>query len=300
MKGLAIILSCVICLWVILPSWQQAEPAVSTPDPTTITAKTATGAEVITVKGIDDPDNPYKGQYERWDLWVYANMVASPTIWKAGERPENWDSLAAEADENGYLIPLLQTSRNQEQALSEGRREEYRNSVFEVYAEGELPTEVVEDYLREAYRVRAGVIAKIPDWLAEDPPAYSMLLPNGDVITDSKLGETDESRALGGETTWYRYNQAGELTGQSTETWWGIYYREKYGDTRWPAGDFENRIDGYVFFKDRDTQQILSVWDYDATQLDAALDPQPRDPHPFMMINGRMLGTLSQLQQGDS
>jgi hypothetical protein len=127
--------------------------------------------------------------------------------------------------------------------------------------------------MKEANKIRANYNPEIPDWLAANSPVRAMLFPNGDVITLSKLGDKGDS-CSGGKQTWYRYNHDGELTGQSDVCWWEIYYSEKHGKKAWPDGEFENRMDGYVLFREPVSGQILSVWDYDSTELPSRVSPQ--------------------------
>ena len=265
-----------------------------------VKARTSTGAEAVEVRKLDDPANPYLGQYELWDQWVYEHMVSRPKAWKLGEYPENWDTLSAMVDKNGYMIPMLESTRQKEIAISNGEQDGYFNSSYYVYGEGELPKNILDGFTKEANRIRAGFTPPIPTWLVENTPSMAMLFPNGDVITLSELGDASMDCCSGRKQTWYRYNSSGEFTGQSKVTWWEIYYTEKHGEESWPEGDFENRMDGYVLFKDRATGQILSAWDYDGTRLDSEVPPPFRDPHPFMYLNQYFIIAFYELQNSDS
>jgi len=84
----------------------------------------------VVVQSLDDPDNPYKDDYRDWDHWVYANLVPAPKAWKEGEYPENWDSLSAEVDENGYVIPMLETVRLREESIKSGEFQARSSSPY--------------------------------------------------------------------------------------------------------------------------------------------------------------------------
>ncbi len=294
--GLLFIIAFVVGMGLISGCQGMATKSDAMVNSNAVKAKTSTGVEAVEVKDLDDPQNPYIGQYREWDLWVFANMVSMPKAWKLGEYPEEWGTLSAEIDENGYFIPMLESIRRREQAISDGTIGDYNRSVFKAYGDGEISRDMESAYFTEAERIRAQFVPSIPSWLAQNPPAGAMLFPNGDVITSGKLGSTDNDRCSGGQVTWYRYSNNGELTGQSKVAWWDIYYTEKYGSKNWPDGDFENRMDGYIFFKDRVTGQILSAWDYDGTKLELEVPPPFRDPHPFMFYNAGYLSKFHDYQ----
>lgn len=267
-------------------------------------AKDITGLGTVLIKPLDDPGNPYRAQYEAWDEWVYDNVVLEPIAFEDGQRPADFKVLKARVTAEGYLLPQVEKARIYHEQMANGYdNEEYgidNIAPFAVQAAGVMDPGIDGQRGRAVARLQGEYYLPVPDWLAADPPIWSMLLPNGDVVTHGALGSGAAGSNAGccGSSghNYYRYTHDGELVRTSSVFWWELYF-DDVGYPR-PEGNRKNRHDGYVYFTDPETDETLSVWDWDGTKLETTLLPPVRDIHPFVSLRPAQIRDICEGQQG--
>ena len=246
----------------------------------------------VEVKPIDDPGNPYIDEYQTWDVWAWENLLTVPFVRKApDEQPANYICLRFRIDSNGYMMPFMDDMHAFERSRIDGTGSEYRLGLTRVRAEGEIDPELRQSLYDAGFVIQASYYREIPAWLAEDPPLRAMLLPNGEVLTDGLLGEKAKSEGCcGGKgSVFARYSADGELIhAKSSANWWYLFYDA--ANKGKPDGVLVNTNCGYIKFVDEQSNELLSVWDYDGTEL-PAVEPAQRDPHPFIWLEAKTIQT---------
>jgi hypothetical protein len=270
----------------------------------------ATKSNVISLMALDDPTNPYRGQYRAWDYWVYENVGTrsaeltdkKPTDMTREEleayvfnrgHPPNWTERKARVYESGVLVPYVVSLADFEQARASNTTEELAAKSRFVTASGEMDPQLKADMQEAGYAAQARFYPEIPEWLVNDPPDAAMLLPNGEIVTEGLLHEGDttktddlgsKSGCCGGTGSIYaRYDADGDLLAAKTGGWWGLYYdTDRLGK---PEGNPVLTQDGYMKFFD-ESGALLSIWDYDGTKIGSEGEAVPRDPHYFTMATG--------------
>lgn len=208
---------------------------------------------ISVVRPLDDPANPYVGQYgelEHWiydHAWSYAKLVEfrerCAAAGASGESPGiDTRFMAAYIDAEGWMQPIrppidhaasLDTSlsireierRKSEEMQQQARRPDGSGKRATLNSRQTIFSDPGSDQLYTQFRLAtfdfsARQTARIPAWLAKDPPFHAVLVPNGEVVTYGQPGENPrpEFRAEGGANApvlgWYRFNAAGELLEQ--------------------------------------------------------------------------------------
>ena len=280
------------------------------------------------MRSLDDPANPYLGQYSEWDSWMYAHP-GDPTFEErravfAGELPDNkfWGSVSVNAD--GYPIPdmLSRELRRQDDADGQPPPKDACNLGFGVW--GEMPLEMYERWDAAGLAVDAQYAARIPKWLADNPPKSARIWPDGTVTTHGALGSDDGQGEyiLLDQSSWkmtpepfFLYSAGGGLiTGDAineTELFPGDYdaadpldalffanWEGKMfarGKARgWDGAMIEN--DYYTWYS-RDPWTLQEVYDYDGTRYGADINLYARDSNKFTSISGSELPKLYAAQQ---
>jgi hypothetical protein len=271
-----------------------------------ISAQDITGLGAVEIKALDAADNPYETKYEDWDHWAYRNIVTGPLAYENGKKPDDLKIVKIRVTSDGYMLPATEKTR----VMSEHARQGFNDAFdikhiapFAVQAAGTMPDEMKERMRLAVHGMKSTFYLPVPDWLAAEPPIWAMLVPNGDVITYGPLGsghaEHEGEGCCGGSgESYYRYSTSGELLRTSPVFWWDTYLDDI--EYEYPEGSRKNRLDGYFYFTDTEADEILSVWDWDGTQLELPILPPMRDVHPFMshtptQIKGLFDGQHAQL-----
>jgi len=263
---------------------------------------------------LDDPSNPYAGQYEAWDHWIYEHLTADPEPryrWEkhpdemtkeeledfvfGRSKPSNWLHLKISVEDGKYTVPLETDLHEFEKAVCENRDKEREASIHWVHTQGTIDERLREDIFTLVDKVRAQYLEPIPEWLAEGEPRFAMLLPEGWVVTEGLL-QTDKTTNSnnkyccgGNDTSYSLYSPEGKLTRTAKWFWWLLFYDIDINGM--PDGDIVNTADGYIKLLDKDSGELLQVWDWDATPL-AIEEPTPRDRHPFYLLSGKDIASL--------
>ena len=200
------------------------------------------------LRALDDPENPYAGQYEEWDIWAFEHFrpgmnaqaimaelqppepkrsgvsLASPFyLWSdAAGQPVLWTT--HRVDNDGFLLPDELTSKNygrDAQRFGSGAGQPVRE-MAQAFASGPITQ---EQYDAWQLQYTAGIATRyvpIPAFIGEQPPLRLVFVLNGEFAVKGMLGlgDTDNfdmqsSGDLASRERWYRYSADGELLGQT-------------------------------------------------------------------------------------
>ncbi|MCB1188283.1 hypothetical protein KDL29_14055 [bacterium] len=235
--------SCAIALMVIglfaLPMYAQA-----------VAPEIQTATEL---RPLDDPANPYLGQYQEWDIWTYEHF-----------RP-GMDGKAIMAELSGpapelpkvQLAGFMQLGTDEEGQLHLWTYQKVDAEGFLVpagpagpklpglttyaFASGPIERAVYDDWTMQ---VNAGVASKyppIPAFIGEHVPLRLVFVPNGEFAVKGPLGlgntaefDMQASSQLASRERWYRYSAEGELLGTTgvvgmgwrDQSWMLLYWPE--------------------------------------------------------------------------
>jgi hypothetical protein len=265
-----------------------------------------TSGNMIQVKALDDPANPFKGQYGPWDKWLYENMqpttdyqsrqttttgkALAEGIEQSLRQPANWTGLQTRVTDEGYLQPIVEGIKSNEDQRGGSNAMPPTNEGW-IQAYGLMDPTTYEQLITAVNVVHASYYNPIPEWLVINPPESAMLLPNGDVVTSGLLGAGKEALSkpgcCGGKSSIFaRYDKDGNLIRTvNGRHWWYLYYEG--GDGSLPPGTMVNTMDGYIEFMAPNGVEILSLWNWDGTQLDPSASREHRDFHPFTFLTAR-------------
>lgn len=189
------------------------------------------------LRPLDDPENPYAGQYEEWDIWAYEHfrpgmnaqaimadmagpvpnpskvMVGGPlhlALDNAGEL-QLWTN--HHVDSEGFLIP----SGRGEDITGRKARE-----FPQAFASGPIEQAQNDEWQLQITARSACKYGPIPAFIGEQPPVRLVFVPNGEFAVKGMLGlgDTDNfdiqtSGDLAARERWYRYSPEGELLGMT-------------------------------------------------------------------------------------
>lgn len=177
--------------------------------------------DCVVIHPLDDPDNPYAGQYQEWDRWCYENIgKQNPETTRKleqqqrelqeklaeyrekGEKPpqdlytkywgvtvdpdDPWKDFSLNVDADGYIKPLVDPHPT---PSSDPFSYQYdRNGPFTASAGGIMPEEMLKEYTEANWLSSIANDPQIPEWLAAAPPWSATTGPNGEWITEGPLG----------------------------------------------------------------------------------------------------------------
>jgi hypothetical protein len=224
----------------------SAPPAgASIPDPN-ITERYAEDAEGnrIAVRNIDDPQNPYAGQYSELDRWYYDHYVPEVTLdeesylWYYSrdeesdfvrQYPKDWGIGKGTIDEQGWPLPSSvhrNTPQDQPLTLRQYIVERYGRGkrlngpkFFSYWFAGVIPEHLIAARDKESYYQQAREMPPIPAWLGENPPLRAAFVPGGEIVAYGPLGlriaapKDDYQAQMAPGEKWYRYALDGKLLG---------------------------------------------------------------------------------------
>lgn len=284
----------------------------------------APGLGLIEVKDLDDPANPYKGQYGPWDYWLHENQHdmtdEEVEAWNDGEVTPGKRLEIICVDAAGYQIPVAAWDR---QARERERRSANLSAVgnelepprnirrFEFY--GELPPEIEQGMFDARMEVAADYVPRIPEWLGQAPPLQALVLPTGEVVAYGELGtgadydwhvEHCNSTVRHGDH--HRYSADGKLLAKlpREELWAKLFSPDL--DQILPSFSGDNHYilmeSGYVAIYGVDERGVLSMepialFDYDGTPVPANTNPDLRDVSLWEPLYGREISAIYAIQQ---
>ena len=236
---------CCVLIFMLLVATASAAADPVTAD--TVRVASNRDGDNIEVRPLDDPDNPYAGQYGAWDIWAWDNYTpgfkhsdyqhdydSEPPVITGpdGELlPEGWMYTQVYVDAEGFVIPGLRISElvwGQPDGLP---LDEFILSVYTgrsnrvcstFFGSGVKPSELLEAEHDASWKQLAQQYPVIPAWLGEHLPQRLVFSPNGEFICYGELDRHYQELAdnlqypedhFYAEETWYRYSVDGELLG---------------------------------------------------------------------------------------
>jgi hypothetical protein len=137
----------------------------------------------IHLQRLDSPGNPYRDEYGQWDRWAYEN--AGPPLDSFDDAPGSGRlNISLEVDEQGFMLPLLKQLELELKWRRDWGPSPFKALPYTVYAAGEIDLELLERLNAACAEARAPYLSPVPRWLAENPPRWCMLLPDGRVIVE--------------------------------------------------------------------------------------------------------------------
>lgn len=284
------------------------------------------GVPPLDVHSLDDPQNPYHGQYGAWDYWFFEHAGTPNEEMQhesyMGTAPANWLSVDIRVDSNGYPVPYLVSLhyKYSQIALGEPYGMAYR---YESY--GEMPYELWDEYQDAILKVNAQFISPIPAWLADNPPLVARIWTDGSVITHGPLGSWNGEGDVvpNGKGGWhylpdpyYLYSPDGELICRTAWDDWeqnvftgpfnpddpldALFYSGWADKVFWHSRACGWRgpgiINAYWVLYDSNTRERLVIYDWDGTKLPADFDINARDANKTGRLMGGNLKKLRQFQ----
>jgi hypothetical protein len=275
----------------------------------------------VTLTPLDDPHNPFSGDYAAWDRWVYANAV-SCTDDRIEAYYRNAAShgslvLSASVDSSGNLVPLVLAEERRLHSYAAADNSEAFPAAwrYTLYAVGPPDAALQAGYRRAVLKLRAQYSLPIPAWLAANPPAWALVLPPeagahaGEVVMLGAPGEDPgfelppgEDRPGGLAKVWRRYSPDGKLlaTSKPNQEWWEFYAPNPAVS---PA-DGEPTIyrvfeaDGIIAVTDTRTSQPAWLMNFDGTRLPDQRHPAPRNRNHWLGFTAREAAAIYAIQQG--
>lgn len=265
------------------------------------------------MKQLDDPANPYRDQYGDWDRWIVEHHYEPA---EKGDRPVEDGSagyyvLSAWTDNNGWLLPLREKERNR----CEGQRRRGANMLGTVYpysfnAAGAMDQKLLISTRTAIARVRAPYLPAVPKWLADSPPEWSIILPDGRVVMEawtrgawdppqfSEYAAPDEA-AYG----WWMYDHDGNFLNATLphSYWFEATFPALRQSIAAYALPFTNVAEQYghihVYNMNDRAHPAFANFNWDGTPEEANLKLHDRDGNPFLGIHGFDLPIVYEEQQ---
>jgi hypothetical protein len=274
----------------------------------------------VTILPLTAPVNPYRKDYEPWDEWIYAHAVTctDPTVEKyfRGVGGRNNMVLDAYVDSSGFLVPQRLAEQRRLHAQATGRDDQpvYMPSWTHVlYAAGPIDDGLLAGLNEALLALRAEYVVTVPQWLAADPPAWSLILPPeagahaGEVVMYGKPGldqnfflPPGEIRPSSSRAVYYRYSTTGKLLGQTkvSQEWWELYTANPASPQGPGSSSFYKVFEalGVVSVTDVRTGKRAWLMDFAGTHLPDVRNPAPRDANHWLGLSASEVKTIYAIQ----
>jgi hypothetical protein len=271
-------------------------------------------ASVGDVIALDDPRNPYFGQYTEGDYWTYEHamditrgFIRTP-FEQSNFGKSDVNFMLGWVDDRGCLIPYLSYAAESHLICYNDQVNDFWKDKNVLYAFGSMDKELIERIHSAQLKAYAYLYPQIPTWLASSPPISAMLLPNGDVISKGLLGsysaqenllDTRIGSCCGGseDLMWCLYNADGELQATSKDHLWiDLYVSLRTLPYNLNNCSVDIRRDGYHIFRATETREIIVVLDYDGADMHLKTEPPYRSALQFSFIGAKTLQDLRKAQ----
>ncbi len=244
---------------------------------------TSTQGKQVALKSLDDPANPFKGDYGAWDYWAAENFIATP---EAEINPDllsiqsdrEW-TMRVQLDDEFHLVPMLTTLEEELRSASTPTDPGSINVYW--VCKGEISEETREDYYKEMRKLQALYYPKVPVWLAKvrevsheggnevDDKLHSddlriRFMPNGDIVSNMSLGRESLPTT---EYHHYRYNSEGVYVSGTNSSNIIHLYKADFNEPELHLTELPGALFGYSI--EQGAQQFDQIYDYDGTVLPA-------------------------------
>jgi hypothetical protein len=200
------------------------------------------------LRPLNDPENPYAGQYEEWDIWAYEHFrpgLNAQAIMAELQPPERdgsrvrlasplylWNDadgnpvlmIGQRVDNDGFLVPAQLADQNdgrQQRRFGSGAGQTVLE-MAQAFASGPIELAQYDAWQLQITADAACKHAPIPAFIGEHPPVCIVFVPNGEFAVKGMLGLGDTehydmqaSGDLAARERWYRYSPEGELLGMT-------------------------------------------------------------------------------------
>ncbi|MEZ5337366.1 MAG: hypothetical protein R3F46_03800 [bacterium] len=232
----------------------------------------APAAAPLAIVALNDPANPYRGQYADWDAWIIANLDPHSSQMPGATVRQGEAALFVNIDEHGCLIPYELHARRERTGMQRGIVSAGYGST-RLLAQGPISDELQARLSAMLAGISAEGYPEIPDWLMQEPPEAAMFMPNGDVLCRLPAAESKypdpELEGRDGVMIWQRHAADGELLGWTSGHWLELYV----GSAGMPEGQLSS-IPGAMLEVRALSGSGFRLLDYDGTELDPLNPPQ--------------------------
>lgn len=266
-------------------------------------ASAANGTNVIPIQPLDHPDNPYRDAYGPWDAWMLANCTIDdlPVDFDISEMPEGWRGYILRVNADGWVLPQTLMINGRLDSASQGEYSKFEAFPFAAYAMGVMPPEMKAQYDAAIGAVYREYYPPVPDWLADNPPARTTLLPDGRFIGESSLldldevdADTGEGSSTGSGQVYALYSHDGQLLATAQDFWMQLTVSAADLDEMDNYGMLHTAYNyRYIAAKDRTTGEITKAWDYDGTEVDVSVIDEPINLLPFRPLPSEVIRHLA-------
>jgi hypothetical protein len=197
----ALLMTCMVCLATFSAQAAEAEAPLAT----------SNGGTVISVRALDDPQNPYLGRYSDYDRWVYehsmplpSDLASSPDHGTAymqelmAKQPPGSVRGGGSVTDEGWLVPASLQPRLRFKGEQAASPREYINGgdvlqdpapghKYHLFALGPQSEAVRLSQQMDYYAEKASQYPRIPAWLGQHSPLLAVFVPNGDILTYGEL-----------------------------------------------------------------------------------------------------------------
>lgn len=244
---------------------------------------------------LDDPANPYSGEYEAWDQWAASHLdlafgdrkpPLAPEGFAASNPGLRWVSLRVRVDSAGRLVPYRRSVAAFAAATAGALPEDSTLQCPFYSVSGPMPADLAEAQDFATYEAIGAYFPAVSDWLIDYPPLGAWLIPNGEFITRGKLGAVPASGGSGNPCSaqpskdpaqpvekltsccdLYRYDPSGKLIEEFNGAWWSPYFAPCAG-TDCPHS-MRELPGGLLEVTDPESGLVVGTYDYNGSPLPA-------------------------------
>jgi hypothetical protein len=256
------------------------------------------------VRDISDPENPFAGQYAEWDRWYFEHALRPSQRkvfnWTTAQKEPGFVMESIEVDENGFVLPRLETERRGMAQLADLAAYLNRPSCVHAFTcAGSMPAEMKAALEQSRVALWASALPSIPRWLA-DGSALAIVLPDGRAIT---TGPSDDPAYSGGGTLVYRlHDKDGAVVGEAAPglSWQDLFspgYTERVLVGASKAGCRGALVNGYVVWLDARSNEVKAMYDYDGSEMPLATETANRPGGLVTTLYADMIRLVGAAQQ---
>ncbi|MBN2081913.1 hypothetical protein JW859_06850 [bacterium] len=218
--------------------------------------------------------------------------VVNPFI----ERP-NWETYYIDVDENGFAVPVLESVRREFERMHNGGDavKDEAACTHSFQSIGLMDPDMQRTMQDGITAIKAEFLPQIPDWLAEAPPAWAMVLPDGRIVTQGPVGQL--GMFVPPEDTFqsFLYAPDGSLLKRTEDA---IYWQELFFDAGAVFDKYNHDTtyiyedNGYLVVIDRENNRRAAVYDFDGKRLSKDHNTRDRDATRFYKISAGELNSI--------